>query len=211
MKKRYYRWRWRWSEIQMYIRGWYRRIRYHWFTNKKLVAVSTLKRSQYCDMVYLIPETVFQLFRNFVENELGGIKGVGQSILSLNSDVQELRQSDKWSKDEEIAILDRQIQSYHDILDIYLHLKLRDNRPDSIDVYPLPEKYHLDENGNLTDEMFGKRTIPDETYGELYVMNPLTEEAKEIFDKSWKLDEKYEEDDTELAVRILKIRRFLWS
>lgn len=204
MKKRYYKWHWRWSEIEMYIRGWYRRIRYHWFTNKKLISVGKFKRSDYWDIVNILPETVFQLFENFVINELRGPDEIESFIIELRRDVETSNHPD------EVFILNRQIENLKETLRIYRALQDRKNRPDPDDVYPVPKKCHLDNDGNPTEEMFGVER-PDGEFGSLCIMNRLTDEATELLNKSFELEEKYEEEDTQLAVDIVKIRRFLWT
>ena len=67
----------------MYIRGWFRRIVYQWFSPHKLIAVRSIKRSAYRDMDYLMVETVFQLFKNFVDNEYEGLGGLNDAIDDL--------------------------------------------------------------------------------------------------------------------------------
>jgi hypothetical protein len=140
----------KWQDIKMYTRHIYRRIRYHWFTLKILVEVPNLKMYQYTDIDAVFTEVNFHLFRNFVNRERGGIKGVEKDIAWLTKlvtegpkDFYDESKSREWYEGEK-ECLQRQLDSDLQVKEIYTYVQNRKTAEDYWDL-ELNEQDKLDE------------------------------------------------------------------
>jgi len=189
-------------ELKYYIRGWFRRIFYQWFSPHKLVAIRSMKRSQYWDVDTMLIDAVFQIFRNFVDREMGGLSGIQASIDHLSKSL-----SNNQTYEEEKAIISSQLEMEKRVRGIYEWCLLRDHRMDPDDVYPEPSVLYLNDDGNPTNRMMAAEKTDSNTFR----MNKCSPEYAEYLEKVTDLEEQYYKEDTEKAQEILSIRAFLWT
>lgn len=252
------------TDIDSYVRGWYRRVRYQWFTPYKLLTITSFKKGEYRDLDVIIFETIFQLLVNYVENEEAyvakfayvsqykdylkgkithkeltsgakqpvieeytkaslwnkifnekewnsklGMAGLTGTLLELQEWNARLKNNEKLSWPDEMECLHAQDAGKKDaeILRLYTWYKVeRPNRPDPFTAFPEPIEMYLDENGEVTPDFVGKRTGSGS-----YKMNSFTKEYSDYLHKVGELEELYEQEDTEMAKRVVEIRRYLWT
>lgn len=108
--------------------------------------------------------------------------------------------------------LDSQADAATEIKAIYNYIKHeRPNRPDPwMNAFPEPELHYENEDGSKTnDELYPPER--DESGEIFFRMRKMTIEYAEYLTKCSELEQKYYEEDTAMAQRILKIRQSLWT
>jgi hypothetical protein len=190
--------------MNFYINNWkrkikslYRRVRYHWFTPYKLVEVKTVKMTQHTDLVEFLPDTIFQLFVNFLEREYGesvhkkhpDMSIEEATIKSLNDQIEIYKKE----LDNEFESLKKSaehwIETLKEFADIYRWIKWGQIDPDKF--YPEPTMSVLvDENKSLSN---------------------VPADWREYFDKVDELENTLQEKKTNMAVRIVQLRQSLWT
>ena len=186
--------------------GWF----YHTFTRfsgwvlayfrrrKNVVTMKALKRAQWYDCDTRLFEAGFQILVDYVEGELAWMQILNES-------------KNKWyhrwlsvpnARERGLKLLEWEIQLGDDsisqskaakeIRDLYLWYK--DVRPNRIDPFSeVPDRpVVFDENGEM------EQMEHDEEYSKLVM-------------EAFKKEESQEEEDTEMLVRLMKIRRSMWT
>jgi len=113
---------------------------------------------------------------------------------------------------EEKESLTRQADVAAEIREIYNYIKhVRPNRPDPwMTAFPEPElRYENDDGTTTKEEMYPPE---QDKNGEIFFrMRKMTAAYAEYLTKCSELEQKYYEEDTAMAQRILKIRQSLWT
>jgi len=99
--------------------------------------------------------------------------------------------------------LEHQTKSAKEILELYTWWKVtRPNRPD-----PYIEAGY--------DEVFKDKNLSEhfirEEGSNTYTMKPFTKKESAVFEKVTKIENKYEKEDEKMLIRLMKIRKSLWT
>lgn len=101
--------------------------------------------------------------------------------------------------------LEHQSEAAKEILELYTWWKVtRPSRPD-----PFVEAGY-NEVFKDQDLLGEDRFVKDET-GEYYTMKPFSKKEHAVFKKVTKIENKYNKEDEQMLIRLLKIRRSLWT
>lgn len=122
-----------------------------------------------------------------------------------------LRNDDTQYPEEKYA-LEHQADTAKEVREIYRYIKyIRPHRLDPwMDAFPEPELHYENEDGTTTNE----ELYPPERSenGEIFFrQREMTAEYAEYLTKCSELEQKYYEEDTAMAQRILKMRQSLWT
>jgi hypothetical protein len=169
-------------------------------TNSLTANKKDIKPGQWCDLSERILYCLFNELQIFVEKELTreGAKG-GLEYLNWAST---LRYDDEWCKDKDYYNeLTPQAKSSIEIKELYLWwTETYRNRPDPLDASGSMEYFRLSREANDSKDIFAEDS---------------TEELKQMKEETHKrlneIESQYDEEDTQMLIRLIKVRKSLWT
>lgn len=109
---------------------------------------------------------------------------------------------------EEVGKKSRWAIQAEEVVELYKYFKFEvPNRKDPWEAFEEPEHHYVDENGNFTNKMLA----PSDDFGMSRAVRSSTPESREYYNKITDLEQRYYEKDTEMCMRVLKIRQGLWT
>ncbi len=191
-------WHWRFERLFVNIVSW---IMVHIFRRgKNLIRIRSLGHNQYADKDYILFQVVFQLLVDYVEDELAWMHAMSLGKAWLRYHFFKIPLAREWG----LAHLEWEVQQGDDspsqsaaakeIRELYLWFKdVRPNRHDPWDDVP-----HRD----FKTEFFGDG---------MHKLLPEDQEYLDLASNAMEIDDAYEEEDTDMLCRVMKVRRALWT
>lgn len=215
-------------DIRHKIRDAYRAVKTYLVGGRVLI-IKDLDNG-WCDKDHEILHANFQILTNFVEVECasmfdscGGkdyvtpvpVTARDKGLAYLNQDVWVYKNSDHVPSSDEKSMLDRQRKQEREIRNIYLWWK--DERPKRIDPFDL-----MPNNDEAQAKYAAKHGIPytrNDFFGNINFAyhNPGFRKTKAYknyradMKKVSDLEQAYDDEDTAMLVRLMKIRRKMWT
>jgi hypothetical protein len=184
-------------------------IKYTFISPSNVVKIKTLKRGSWIDRDEILLHSSFQILTDYVEKECSG----QYYKIELINIEEEMKAFADWSEEERIGhrdSLEEQNRYYKEILDLYDWWNVRRPIREKNDPFTIEDK-DFDLLWDPSDE---DRVESRDEYGDpltySFMLKPNAERSA-YYDRQRKYEEMSDKEDEEMLIRLMKIRKFLWS